>query len=48
MNDFSDPLYARVHALAVGLLEGTLAAEERAELESLIFNNPAPRKAYLY
>ena len=47
MNDFSDPLFSKVHALGVGLLEGTLGESERAELESLILSNPAARKAYL-
>lgn len=47
METFSDPLYSKVHALAVGLLEGTLAPEERLELETLILENPAARRAYL-
>ena len=47
METFSDPLYAKVHALAVGLLEGTLSAEERLELETLILENHDARRAYL-
>ena len=47
METFSDPLYSKVHALAVGLLEGTLSPEERLELESLLLENPAARQAYL-
>src|SRR6476620_3668849 len=48
MESFSDPLYSKVHALAVGLLEGTLAPEERAELETLLLENQAARQAYLH
>src|SRR5690242_13560291 len=47
MESFTDPLYSKVHALAVGLLEGTLAPEERLELESLLLENQAARQAYL-
>jgi hypothetical protein len=47
METFNDPLYSKVHALAVGLLEGTLAPEERLELETLILENRAARQAYL-
>ena len=47
METFNDPLYSKVHALAVGLLEGTLAPEERRELETLILENRAARQAYL-
>src|SRR5215217_7378271 len=43
----SDPLYSKVHALAVGVLEGTLVPEERLELEKLILENPAARRTYL-
>src|SRR5262245_12598817 len=47
MESFNDPLYSKVHALAVGLLEGTLAPEGRLELEKLILENQAARQAYL-
>ncbi len=47
MEKFSDPLYLKVHGLAVGLLEGTLAPEEKRELETLILENLAARQAYL-
>jgi hypothetical protein len=47
MDTFSDPLYSKVHALAVGLLEGTLAPQERLELETLLLENQAARQAYL-
>ena len=47
METFDDSLFSRVHALAVGLLEGTLAPDEQSELDSLILNSPAARKAYL-
>src|SRR6185436_8570324 len=47
METFSDPLFEKVHALAVELLEGTLSPGGRHELETLILSNPAARKAYL-
>src|SRR4051812_13675099 len=47
METFGDPLYSKVHALAVGLLEGTLAPEERHELETMLLENQAARQAYL-
>ena len=47
MEDFSDPLFEKVHAYAVGLLEGTLAPEERHELETLILSNADARRVYL-
>ncbi len=47
METYSDPLFGRVHALAVGLLEDTLTAPERRELESLLLNNSAARRIYL-
>jgi hypothetical protein len=47
METFNDPLYSKVHTLAVGLLEGTLAPEQRLELETLILENRAARQAYL-
>ncbi len=47
MESFSDPLYSKVHTLAVGLLEGTLAPAERLELETLLLENQAARQAYL-
>jgi hypothetical protein len=47
MESFSDPLYSKVHALAVGLLEGTLAPAERLELETLLLENHAARRCYL-
>ena len=47
MESFSDPLYSKVHALAVGLFEGTLTRDEQHELETLILDNPAARRAYL-
>jgi ferric-dicitrate binding protein FerR (iron transport regulator) len=47
MESLSDPLYSKVHAFAVGLFEGTLAPEERLELETLLLENQAARQAYL-
>jgi FecR protein len=47
MESFTDPLYSKVHALSVGLLEGTLAPEERLELESLLMESQAARQVYL-
>lgn len=47
MESLSDPLYSKVHAFAVGLFEGTLAPEERLELEKLLLENQAARQAYL-
>jgi ferric-dicitrate binding protein FerR (iron transport regulator) len=47
MDSFSDPQYSKVHALAIGLLEGTLSREEQRELQTLILENPAARRAYL-
>src|SRR4051812_49038322 len=47
MHTSSDPLFERVHALAVGLFEGTLTPEKRQELDTLILTDPAARKAYL-
>src|SRR3954468_22031395 len=47
MDSFCEPLYSKVHALAVGLLEGTLSVEERLEFENLLLENPAARQAYL-
>lgn len=47
MESLNDPLYSKVHALAVGLLEGTLAPEERLEFERLLLENQAARQAYL-
>jgi hypothetical protein len=43
----SDPLFSRIHALAVGVLEGTLSSAERQELESLLLENPDARRNYL-
>src|SRR5437588_12044357 len=47
MEAFSDPLFERVHAYAVGLFDGTLTPDARHELETLILTNPAARKVYL-
>src|SRR5438105_1118459 len=47
METFSDPLFERVHAYAVGLFDGTLTPDARHELETLILTNPAARKVYL-
>jgi hypothetical protein len=47
METFSDPLYSKVHALAVGLLEGTLGPQEQRELETLLIENQAARRAYI-
>src|SRR4051812_19292439 len=47
MEDLGNPLYAKVHGLAVGMLEGTLAPEEKLELETLILENQAARQAYM-
>src|SRR3954464_937343 len=47
METFSDPLYSKVHALAAGMLEGTLGSDEQFELETLILQNPAARQAYI-
>src|SRR5262245_42563814 len=47
MANFHDPLYSRIHGLAVGMLEGTLSDDERRELESLLLEDPAARRTYL-
>lgn len=47
MESSSDPLYSKVHALAIGLLEGTLTRDEQHQLQTLILENPAARRAYL-
>jgi ferric-dicitrate binding protein FerR (iron transport regulator) len=47
MTHSSDPIYNRVHGLAVGLLEGALTDAQRQELESLLLDNPGARRAYL-
>ncbi len=47
METLGDPLFSRVHALAVGLLEGTLAPVERLELETLLLENTEARQVYL-
>src|SRR4051812_43190768 len=47
METFDDPLFSKIHALAVGLLEGTLAPAKRLELEKLLLESPAARQAYL-
>ena len=40
-------MYGRIHGLAVGLLEGALSDAQRQELESLLLDDPAARRAYL-
>ncbi len=47
MESIKDPLFSKVHSLATQLLEGTLSAEERLELETLLLENEAARQAYL-
>ena len=47
METSSDPLFGRIHALAVGVLEDTLSPAERQELELLLLENPAARRNYL-
>ena len=47
METNDDSLFARIHALAVGVLEDTLSSAEREELDSLLLDNPAARRAYL-
>jgi ferric-dicitrate binding protein FerR (iron transport regulator) len=47
MANFDDPMYGRIHGLAVGLLEGALSDAQRQELESLLLDNPDARRAYL-
>ena len=42
-----DPLFSKIHGLAVGLLEGTLSPVEQQELETLLLENPAARQVYL-
>lgn len=47
MEDSSDPLFSKIHNLAVGLLEGSLSPAERQELESLLMEDASARRIYL-
>jgi hypothetical protein len=47
MDELSDPLFEKIHAYAVGLLEGTLSSPERDELAALILSSPEARRVYL-
>ena len=46
MANLDDPMYSRIHGLAVGVLEGALSDAQRQELESLLLSGsrqPAAR-----
>lgn len=47
MDNSRDPLFGKIHGLAVGMLEGTLSLAEQQEFETLLLENPAARRAYL-
>src|SRR5262245_12172366 len=47
MEAIDDTLFARIHALAAGFLEGTLAPAQRSELETLLLTSTAARNIYL-
>ncbi len=47
MENQSDQLFDKVHALAAGLVEGSLTPQARRELETLLLSSAAARKAYI-
>jgi hypothetical protein len=47
MESSSEVDFGRIHSLAVGMLEGTLAPAERQNFEALLLENGAARRAYL-
>ena len=47
MDNPRDPLFGKIHGLAVGMLEGTLSSAEQQEFETLLLENPVARRAYL-
>jgi len=48
MNLHGDNVYSRIHTLTVRQLDGELTEAEHAELQTLLLESPAARKAYVY